>query len=87
MCDVVAPGDHRIIEYFGFEGTFRGHLAQPLCSEQGHLSLDDVAQSSIQLDLELFQGWGLHCLSGQSDWGDHVEMMVGHVAPQSSWAP
>ncbi|KAK4828850.1 LOW QUALITY PROTEIN: hypothetical protein QYF61_000907 [Mycteria americana] len=33
--------------------------------EQGHLQLDQVAQSPIQPDLECFQGWGLHCLSGQ----------------------
>jgi len=28
---------HRIIECFGLEGTFRGHLVQLPCSEQGHL--------------------------------------------------
>jgi len=28
---------HRIIEWFGLEGTFRGHLVQHPCSEQGHL--------------------------------------------------
>jgi len=38
---------HRIIQSFGLEGTFRGHLAQPLCSEQGYLQLDQVAQSPI----------------------------------------
>jgi len=30
--------NHRIIECFGLEGTFRGHLAQTPCSEQGHLT-------------------------------------------------
>jgi len=25
------------------EGTFSGHLAQPPCSEQGHLQLDQAA--------------------------------------------
>jgi len=28
--------DDRIIESFGSEGTPRGHLVQPPCSEQGH---------------------------------------------------
>jgi len=39
------------------EGTFRGHLAQPSCSELGHVQLDQVAQSPVQLDIECFQGW------------------------------
>ena len=38
----------RIIECFVSEGTFRGHLAQPPCSEQGHLQLHQVAQSAVQ---------------------------------------
>ena len=55
----------RIIECFGWEGTFRGHLAQPPCNEKGHLQLDQVAQSPVQPGLECFQGWGLHYFSGQ----------------------
>ena len=35
------------------------------CSEQGHLQLDQVAQSPVQPGLECFQVWGLHSLSGQ----------------------
>jgi len=49
---------HRIIEQFGLE-------VQPLCSEQGHLALDQVAQSPVQPGLECFQGWGSNHLSGQ----------------------
>jgi len=56
----------RIIEHFRLEGTFRGCLAQPPCSEQGHLQLDQVAQSPVQPGLECFQGWDLHYFSGQS---------------------
>ena len=44
--------NHTIIECFGLEGMFRAHLAQPPCSEQGHLQIDQVAESPIQLDLE-----------------------------------
>ena len=35
------------------------------CNEQGHLQLDQVAQSPMQLDVEGFQGWGIYHLSGQ----------------------
>ncbi|KAK4831083.1 hypothetical protein QYF61_015281 [Mycteria americana] len=38
---------------------------QPTCNEQGHLQLDQVAQSPVQLDLECFQGWGIYHPSGQ----------------------
>ena len=56
---------HRIIEWFELEGTFKGHLVQPPCHEQGHLPLDQVAQSPVQPDLECSQGWGIHHLSGK----------------------
>jgi len=58
--------DHRIIECIGLERTFRAHLAQFPCSDQGHLQLDLVVQSPIQPGLEFFQGWGLHYPSAQS---------------------
>jgi len=56
---------HRIIEWFGLERTFKGHLAQTPCREQGHLQLEQAAQSPVQPDLESFQGWGIYALSGQ----------------------
>jgi len=64
----VQPLTVGIIEFmkcFGLEGTFRGHVVQPPCSEQGHLPLDQVPQSPVQPDLESLQGWGLHHLSEQ----------------------
>ena len=42
----------RIIECFVLEGIFRGRLAQPLCSEQGHLWLDQVAHSPVSFELD-----------------------------------
>lgn len=38
---------------------------QPLCNEQGQLSLDQVAQSHVQLDLGCFQGWDIYHSSGK----------------------
>jgi len=37
----------------------------PLCHRQGHLPLDQVAQSLIQPGLEHCQGGGSHSFSGQ----------------------
>ena len=34
---------HRIIEFFGLEGTFEDHLVKLCCRGQEHLSLDQVA--------------------------------------------
>jgi len=46
--------NHRIIEWFGLEGTLKIIWFQPSCHEQGHLPLAQVAQSSIQPGLEHF---------------------------------
>ena len=45
------------MESFELEGTFKGHLVQLPCNEQGHLQLDQIAQSPIQPDTECLQGW------------------------------
>jgi len=47
------------------KGAFKGHLVQLPCNEQGHLSLDQVAQSPIQPDLQSYQGWSIYHISGQ----------------------
>jgi len=49
----------------GFGRDFKDHLFQPPCHEQGHLPLEQVAQSSIQPGLEHRQGGGSHSFSGQ----------------------
>ena len=56
---------HRITEWFGLEGTLKILQFQPPCRGQGHLPLDQVAQSPMQHDLEHFQGGGIHSFSGQ----------------------
>ena len=43
---------HKIIEPFELEVTLKGQLS---CNEQGHLQLNQVAQSSIQPDLQCLQ--------------------------------
>jgi len=48
---------------------FKDHLVPPTPSPpslhgQGHLKLDQVAQSPIQPGLERFQGGGIHNFSG-----------------------
>ena len=39
-------------QWFELEGTFKGHLVQLPCHEQGHPQLGQVAQNPIQPDLE-----------------------------------
>jgi len=51
LCD---SGPYRIIEWCGSESTFKDYLDQLPCRGQGHLSLHQVAQSSVQPDLENF---------------------------------
>jgi len=57
--------NHRIIEWFGLEGTLKIIWLQPPCHEQGYLPLDQAAQSSIQPGLEHCQGGGSHSFFGQ----------------------
>ena len=55
----------RLIESLELEGTFKGHLVQLLCNDQGYSQLDQVAQVLIQPRLESLQGWDIHHISGQ----------------------
>ena len=63
--------NHRIIEWFGLEGTLKLSWFQPPCHEQGHLPPAQAAQSSIQPGLEPCQGGGSHSFSGQCGPGFH----------------
>jgi len=38
--------------------TFKAHLVQARCDEQGHLSVDQVAQSPVQPDPRMVPGMG-----------------------------
>jgi len=52
---------HEIIELFELEEAIQCHPY----NEQGHLKLDQVAQSPLQPDPECLQEWGIHHFSGQ----------------------
>jgi len=54
-----------ITESFELEGILKGHLVPLPCSEQGHLQLDQAAQSPVQSGLKCLRGWGLHHISGK----------------------
>ena len=45
------------MELFELEGTFKGHLVQLPCSEQGHPQLHQCSEP-IQPDLGHLRGWG-----------------------------
>lgn len=45
--------NHRFIEEFGLKRTFKGHVVQCPCNEQGHLQSNQVAQSPVQSGLAL----------------------------------
>ncbi|RMC06170.1 hypothetical protein DUI87_15600 [Hirundo rustica rustica] len=49
-----------IIKWFGLEGTFKHHPVPNACHMQGHLPLDQAAQSHIQPGLGDLQGLGVH---------------------------
>ncbi|NWR13930.1 ACOT5 thioesterase, partial [Emberiza fucata] len=53
---------HRIVQV---ERDLKCHIVQPPCNKQGHLQLDQIAQSRIQPGLGCFQAWDIHRLSGQ----------------------
>jgi len=38
------------MEEFGLEGTFKGHLVQTPCNDQGHLQLEYVSQSQNEIN-------------------------------------
>jgi len=58
--------DHKIIECFGLERTFSGHLSQTPLPWAGTPSTRPGCSEHCPTWPESFQGWGLHYLSGQS---------------------
>ena len=77
--------NHRIREWFGLEATFKNLLVHPHCHGQGHLSLDQVAQSPVQPDLEHFQWRGTHNFSGQAVPTTRIiKKFVPYVQPKSN---
>ena len=45
--------NHRIITFLELEETFKDHLVQLPCNEQGHPQLGQVAQTLVSLTLEV----------------------------------
>jgi len=54
--EIGQKSNHRTIEWFGLEGTFKIIWFQLPSNRQGHLPLDGVAQSPIQPGLECCKG-------------------------------
>lgn len=59
-------------EWIVLERTFRGHIVQAPCNEQGHLRPDQIVQSPVQPDLGCFQRWGICHFTGQPVPVSHV---------------
>lgn len=57
--------NNRITEYFVLEGTFKGSLLLHPSHGQGHLSSNQVAQSTVKPEVKDFQGWNIHSFPGQ----------------------
>lgn len=55
---------YKITEWFELERTFKGHVVQPPCNEQGQPLLEQVAKTPVQLGLNVPRGWASQ-LSGQ----------------------
>jgi len=60
---------HRIMKWFGLEGTFKIIHFQPSYHRQGCLALYEVAQSPIQPRLDHLQGWGIYNITLDSHFG------------------
>ena len=66
------------------KGTFKDHLVQLPCSEQGHVQPDEVAQGLIQPCLECLQGQGINHTSGQPVPVPHWKSLFPYIQPKST---
>jgi len=78
--------NYKIIESLQLEATFKGHLAQLFCNEQGHIQLDQAVQSFVHSDLESLQGQDIHHLSRQPVpmlHHPHCKRLFPYIQPKS----
>ena len=80
--------NHRNVESLELEGTFKGHLVQFSCNEQGHAQLNQVAQGLIQSCLESLKGQDINHISQYSvpvPHHSHCKRLFLYIQPKSTF--
>jgi len=76
---------HRTIESLELERTFKDHLVQLPCNEQGHPQLDQVVRGLIQPCLESLLGWSINHITGQPlsvPYHPRCKMLLSNIQPK-----